>query len=162
MNSRKKILTLPALQTTVRRLRREGKTIAFTNGCFDILHFGHLSYLESAKKNGRILVVGINSDASVKKIKDPRRPIVPQKERAFLLAGLACVDFVGIFNEATPVKLIEAVKPDVLIKGADWKGKEVAGAEFVRSYGGRVEFIHYLKGFSTTNIIQSILEKCEK
>ncbi len=143
------------------QLKRQRKTIAFTNGCFDILHFGHVRYLEAAKKS-RVLVVAINSDGSVRKIKGDQRPIVPQKERASLIAALECVDYVTIFNEPTPFKVIAALRPDVLIKGADWKGKEVVGADFVKSYGGRVEFIRYVKGFSTTKIIESIKEKCLK
>jgi len=145
----------------VAQLKRQRKTIAFTNGCFDILHFGHVRYLEAAKKS-RVLVVAINSDGSVRKIKGDQRPIVPQKERASLIAALECVDYVTIFNEPTPFKVIAALRPDVLIKGADWKGKEVVGADFVKSYGGRVEFIRYVKGFSTTKIIESIKEKCLK
>ena len=157
----KKILTLSSLTRVLQKLRRQGTKIAFTNGCFDILHFGHVSYLqEAAKGKNRVLVVAINSDESVRTIKGEGRPIVPQKERAALIAALACVDYVTIFNEPTPLKVIETLKPDVLIKGADWKGKEVAGADFVKSHGGRLEFIKYIAGFSTTQLIESIKEKC--
>jgi len=161
LNSSKKIRSLESIKKIVAQLKRQRKTIAFTNGCFDILHFGHVRYLEAAKKS-RVLVVAINSDGSVRKIKGDQRPIVPQKERASLIAALECVDYVTIFNEPTPFKVIAALRPDVLIKGADWKGKEVVGADFVKSYGGRVEFIRYVKGFSTTKIIESIKEKCLK
>lgn len=160
MNSRKKILTLSSLKKNVQKFHRQGKTIAFTNGCFDILHRGHVSYLEAAKKQRRILIVALNSDHSIRTIKGEHRPIIPQKERAAVLAALACVDYVTIFDEPTPLKVIETLKPDVLLKGADWKGKEIAGGEFVKSYGGRVEFIRYVKGLSTTQIIGAIKKKC--
>ena len=160
MDSLKKIVGVPVLKKKIAALKKKRKKIAFTNGCFDILHYGHVNYLEKAKKDNRVLVVGINSDSSIKRIKGDLRPILGQKERTSLLAALACVDFVTIFNEDTPQKLIEAVKPDVLIKGADWKGKPIAGADFIQAYGGKVEFIKFIDGFSTTNIIQKILEKC--
>ena len=161
MNSKKKILKLDSLRKKIAALRRQGKRIVFTNGCFDILHYGHVSYLEAAKKKNRILVIGLNSDASIRQIKGDQRPIIAQKERAALLAALACVDYITIFNEPTPLRVIEALKPDVLIKGADWKGKAVVGADVVKAYGGRVEFIRYINGLSTTHIIQSILAKRE-
>ena len=135
---------------------RRRKKIAFTNGCFDILHYGHARYLEKAKAPSRILVVGLNSDASVSRLKGPGRPVNSQKARAGVLAALQAVDFVVIFNEDTPQKLIEAVKPDVLIKGADWKGKTVAGADAVKAHGGRVEFITFENGFSTTNLLKKV------
>ena len=160
MKSKAKIVSLGSLRKSVSRLRKRGKKIAFTNGCFDILHYGHINYLEKASRQGRVLIVGLNSDNSVRKIKGPLRPIVPQQERAAVLAALACVDFVTIFKEPTPLNLIKAVKPDVLIKGADWKGKEVVGAGLVRSRGGRVELIKYVQGKSTTNIIKAVLKKC--
>ena len=118
-----KIVRKEALLNKLSILRREGKAIAFTNGCFDVMHLGHVTYLETAKKGSRILVVGLNSDASIRRIKGPSRPICPQKSRAAVLAALSCVDFVVIFNEDTPYNLIKAVHPDVLIKGADWKNK---------------------------------------
>lgn len=162
MNSKKKIVSLSALKKITSRLRRQGRTIAFTNGCFDILHFGHASYLETAKKNDRILVIGLNSDRSIKKIKGPNRPIISQEYRAALIAALGCVDYVTIFDEATPVKVIRALKPDILVKGADWKGKEVAGSDIVRSSGGKVEFIRFVRGLSSSQIIETIIDKCEK
>ncbi len=154
--SRTKILKPEALRRKLAALRRKGKVIAFTNGCFDILHWGHVSYLESAKEKGRnrILVVGLNSDRSVRGLKGPERPIVPQEERARVLAALACVDFVTFFDEPTPYDLIKALGPDILIKGADWKGKRVAGDDAVK----KVEFIRYVDGLSTTNIIKKILD----
>lgn len=162
MNSQKKILTLRSLNKMIQKLRRQGNAIAFTNGCFDILHLGHVSYLAAAKKQHRILIVALNSDRSTRAIKGNGRPIIGQKERAAVLAALTCVDYVTIFNETTPLKVIETLKPDVLVKGADWKGKKVVGADFVKSYGGRVEFIRYVKGLSTTQIIQKIIKTCSK
>ncbi len=158
----KKIVTLPSLKRKLPGLRRAGWTIAFTNGCFDILHSGHVTYLEAAKKKDRVLIVGLNSDASIRRIKGPQRPIVPQKERAHVLAALECVDFVAIFDDDTPQKLIEAVKPDILIKGADWKGKDVVGSDVVKRCGGRVELIAYVKDCSTTNIIEKIRKTCAR
>ncbi len=163
MTSKTKIIkSHAALKRIVLRLQKKGKKVAFTNGCFDILHFGHVSYLEEAKKPGRVLIVGLNSDASVRKIKGPKRPIVSQGERARVMAGLSCVDFVTIFNEETPYDLIKTLTPDILIKGADWKGKKIAGADIVSARGGKVEFIKYVKHFSTTNIIKAIVTKCAK
>ena len=155
MDTYKKILKLSNLKRKILRLRSQGQTIAFTNGCFDILHFGHVSYLEKAKKN-RILVVGLNSDQSIRKIKGPQRPIIKEAYRAGLLAALECVDFVTIFNEETPYSVIKVLKPDILIKGADWKGKKIVGADLVKSYGGKVEYVSYVEGCSTTKIIEKI------
>ena len=133
--SSQKVISISALKKKIPGLRRT-KKIAFTNGCFDVLHYGHISYLEKAKGKGRVLIIGLNSDRSVKRLKGKDRPVVNQKHRARILAALECVDYVIIFNEPTPQKLIEQIKPDLLIKGSDWKGKEVAGAAFVKSYGG--------------------------
>ncbi len=156
-----KVIKLPALKKKLALLRRQKRVIAFTNGCFDILHYGHVSYLEAAKKKDRVLIVGMNSDASVRSLeKGPDRPVVPQEQRAAVLAGLACVDFVVLFDEPTPARLIAAVQPDILIKGADWKGKKVAGADVVKAGGGRVEFITYIDRISTTNIIEKIRRSC--
>jgi rfaE bifunctional protein nucleotidyltransferase chain/domain len=161
MTTLSKVIKLPALKKKLALLRRQGRVIAFTNGCFDILHYGHVSYLEAAKKKDRVLVVGMNSDVSVRTLeKGPERPIVPQDQRAAVLAGLACVDFVVLFDTSTPEGLIAAVKPDILIKGADWKGKTVAGADVVKANGGRVEFITYIDRLSTTNIIEKIRRQC--
>src|SRR5476651_1422611 len=118
MQIKDKILTLPQLLKKLPALRRHGKTIAFTNGCFDLMHIGHVKYLEDASRGNRVLVVGLNSDSSINRIKGPSRPIVVQKSRAALLAALESVDFVVIFNEDTPYKTIAAIKPDVLIKGS--------------------------------------------
>ncbi len=152
-----KILSLPALLNKLPALRRQGKTIAFTNGCFDLMHIGHVKYLEEAGRGDRVLIIGLNSDISIRSIKGANRPIVSQKSRAAVLAALESVDFVVIFNEDTPYQLIAAIKPDILIKGADWKGKSVIGKDLVK----KVEFVKYIQGFSTTNIIEKII-KSEK
>jgi D-beta-D-heptose 7-phosphate kinase/D-beta-D-heptose 1-phosphate adenosyltransferase len=158
MSIKNKILSLSALLKKLPGLRRQGKIIAFTNGCFDLMHIGHVKYLEEAGKSNRILIVGLNSDVSINHIKGSKRPIVVQKSRAAVLAALECVDFVVIFNEDTPYKIITAIKPDILIKGADWKGKSVVGEDLVK----KVEFIKYIKGFSTTNIIEKIIKSEKK
>ena len=156
MSIKHKIIGLSQLKKKLAASRKAGKTIALTNGCFDILHYGHVAYLESSKKKNRILIVGLNSDASVRRIKGPSRPINPQNARAAVLAALASVDYVVIFNEDTPIRLVETLHPDVLIKGADWKGKPVVGADVVKTYGGRMEFIKFVDNFSTTKIIEKM------
>ena len=147
-----KIVTIKTLIPHLTRLRKAGKTIAFTNGCFDIMHLGHVAYLQRAKRGNRVLVVGLNSDRSINRIKGPSRPICPVKSRAAVLAALSCVDFVVIFEQDTPYELIKAVKPDVLIKGADYKGKQVVGSDIAK----KVELLPFVKGFSTSDIIQRI------
>jgi rfaE bifunctional protein nucleotidyltransferase chain/domain len=137
---------------------RGKKKIVFTNGCFDILHVGHADYLNRAKSLGDILVVGINSDASVRRIKGEKRPILPQQMRAYLLDNLKPVDYVVIFEEDTPLELIKAIKPDVLVKGADWDLERIVGADFVLSYGGRVERIPFSFDISTSKVVERILE----
>ncbi|MFT5170127.1 MAG: rfaE bifunctional protein nucleotidyltransferase chain/domain [Candidatus Omnitrophota bacterium] len=154
----KKVLSLNTLKKKISDLKKQGHTIAFTNGCFDILHFGHVSYLAKAKKRDRILILGLNSDISVKKIKGKNRPIINQYDRAGLLAALACVDFVVLFDEDTPLNVIKALKPDVLIKGADWKGKGIVGEDDVKAYGGRIEYITFVANRSTTNVIDKVLK----
>jgi len=153
-----KIKTLPAAAGVIKKLKKKNKKIVFTNGCFDILHAGHAGYLSKAKSLGDVLVVGLNSDVSVRSIKGKSRPIVPQKNRAILLAALEAVDFVVIFGESTPLKLIKAVKPDVLVKGGDWKEESIIGADFVKSYGGRVKSLQYVKGLSTRGLIDKIIK----
>lgn len=156
MTSKTKIVTVGSLKKKLSHLKARGKKIAFTNGCFDILHYGHVSYLETAKKANRILVVGLNSDLSVKRLKGSDRPINSELNRAGVLAGLGCVDFVVIFTEDTPAELISQIKPDILIKGADWKGKTIAGSETVLASGGSIELIEYSDGLSTTNIVKKL------
>jgi D-beta-D-heptose 7-phosphate kinase/D-beta-D-heptose 1-phosphate adenosyltransferase len=138
------------------RLRGAGCKVVFTNGSFDILHAGHLSYLQFARDQGDCLVVGVNSDASVKRYKDPRRPIVPQEERAALLAGLRAVDYVVIFDEDEPRELIAELRPDVLVKGEDW-AHYVSGRDIVEANGGKVVLAPLVPGRSTTDIIKKIL-----
>lgn len=138
-------------------LRREGKRIVFTNGCFDVLHVGHVRYLREAKKMGDVLVVGLNSDASVRAIKGDKRPLVPQEERADMLAELTSVDYVTIFDEPTPLSLIEYLEPDVLVKGGDWREEEVVGGDFVKDRGGRVVIVPLTEGRSTTDVIAKII-----
>lgn len=154
-----KIKTLSGLKKKILFLKRKGKRIVFTNGCFDILHYGHVMYLQKARSYGDILVVGLNSDLSVRKLKGENRPIVGEKDRARVLAALACVDYVVLFQEDTPIKLIRSLKPDVLVKGADWENKYIAGSCEVKESGGRVVTVNLAAGRSTTNIIQKILEK---
>lgn len=153
MNCLNKIQTQSALKGVLDKLRKQGKRIAFTNGCFDILHYGHIKYLQDAKAMSDILVLGLNSDASVKRIKGKERPVNKQADRLMVLAALSCVDYLTIFNQDTPLKLIKLLKPDLLLKGGDWKADKIIGGEFVKSYGGRVKTIPYLKGYSTTGLI---------
>jgi rfaE bifunctional protein nucleotidyltransferase chain/domain len=156
LDTREKIVSIQQLSRKLKRHLRENRKIAFTNGCFDILHFGHVRYLEKAKRPGRVLIVGLNSDLSVFRIKGPGRPVNHERKRAGILAALACVDYVVIFSEDTPYRLIQSIRPDVLIKGADWKGKEIVGEDIVRANGGRIELIPYIRGLSTTYLINRI------
>ncbi|GAA6869624.1 hypothetical protein AOH223_13420 [Helicobacter pylori] len=148
-----KILPLEKLLET---LEHHQQKIVFTNGCFDILHKGHASYLQKAKALGDILIVGLNSDASVKRLKGDKRPIVSEKDRAFLLASLSCVDYVVVFEEDTPIKLIQALKPDILVKGADYLNKEVIGSEFAKE----TRLMEFEEGYSTSTIIEKIKRTC--
>ena len=161
MNTKSKIVKLPTLKKKIAQLRKRRRRIAFTNGCFDILHSGHISYLQKAKRANRILIVGLNSDRSVRKIKGPARPIMKEKERAFILSALQCVDYVTLFNEETPTKLIESLKPDILIKGADWKKKGIVGSESVRANGGVIEYINFISGYSSTDVIKRIAKSAQ-
>lgn len=139
--------------------KKRKKTIAFTNGCFDILHLGHIRYLKKIKSFADILIVGINSDKSVRVIKGESRPINPQKARVEVLEGLKTVDRVIVFDEPTPLKLIQKIKPDYLVKGADWKAGQIVGKQFVESYGGKVVTVPFIKGYSTSKIIEKIKRK---
>ncbi|MBW2598725.1 MAG: D-glycero-beta-D-manno-heptose 1-phosphate adenylyltransferase [Deltaproteobacteria bacterium] len=158
-----KILSREDLRERLAILRGEGKKIVFTNGCFDILHIGHVKYLNRAKGLGDILVLAINSDSSVKSIKGPLRPVVPQDERAYIMASLDMVDYVTIFDEDTPLELIEYVEPDILVKGGDWSQDTVVGRESVEKRGGEVVIIPQFNetstdlSASTTNIIAKII-----
>lgn len=130
------------------------KKIVFTNGCFDLLHVGHVRYLKEARSLGDFLIVGLNSDTSVKRLKGPERPIQNENDRAEILSSLACVDAVVIFTEDTPENLIKVVKPDILVKGGDWKIDQIVGAPFVQSYGGQVFSLQFIEGKSTTRLIE--------
>jgi D-beta-D-heptose 7-phosphate kinase/D-beta-D-heptose 1-phosphate adenosyltransferase len=149
-------VTLNQAVELVSRLRREGKTIVFTNGVFDLLHPGHLRYLQHARRLGDALIVGVNSDRSVRANKGEGRPITPQDERAEVLEALACVDGVVIFDEPTPHELIVAVQPDVLVKGDDWAEHAIVGRDVVEARGGRVVRVPIEPGYSTTRIIEKI------
>lgn len=153
-----KIKPLAALKRLALKLKKQGKKIVFTNGCFDLLHFGHAKYLQEARDKGDILIVAVNSDASVRKIKGESRPIMAEKERLGLLGSLESVDYLTLFNASTPLKVIKALRPDILIKGADWNKNNIVGSSFVRSYGGKVLTIKLVKGLSTTNIIKKIVK----
>ncbi len=142
---------------SVEGARKNSKKIVFTNGCFDILHVGHLRYLQDAKNLADYLIIGLNSDSSVKSLKGEQRPIVNELERAEMLLGLKAVDEVVIFSEETPIKLIKAIKPDFLCKGGDWAIDQIVGADFVQSYDGKVLSLPFIEGKSTTGIIERIL-----
>lgn len=152
-NPIQKVLAGSQLDQTLSEYKKLNKKIVFTNGCFDLLHIGHVRYLEQAKAQGDILIVGINTDASVKKIKGPTRPIQNENDRAEILASLKAVDHTVLFNEDTPIDLIKHIKPDVLVKGGDWKVEQIVGWDFVQSYGGIVRSLQFVEGKSTTNII---------
>jgi D-beta-D-heptose 7-phosphate kinase/D-beta-D-heptose 1-phosphate adenosyltransferase len=139
-----------------KRLRRQGKTVVFTNGTFDIIHRGHVEYLAKARALGDVLIVGLNTDASIRRIKGEGRPINPNRDRAAVLAGLAAVDYVCFFGADTPERLIRSLVPDVLVKGADWKEGEIVGSDIVRAHGGVVRRIRLTPGRSTTGMIRRI------
>ncbi len=154
---RRKICSRVSLQRAVQRAQRQGKRIVFTNGCFDLLHVGHVTLLERAKRLGDVFIVAINSDRSIRALrKGPGRPLVPQHHRATVLAALASVDFVTIFDEPTPFKLIRQLKPDVLVKGADWASTGIVGSDLIRRSGGRVVRLPLVKGFSTTALVKRL------
>jgi len=153
------IVQAEELPPLIEKLKSEGKKIVFTNGCFDLLHAGHAHYLNECKKLGDVLVVGINDDSSIRRLKGEKRPILPLEARAYLLASLRAVDLVVPFKEDTPIKLIEIVKPDVLVKGGDWSPERIVGADFVRSYGGRVVTVPFEFDLSTTKIVETIKER---
>ncbi|MBW1997801.1 MAG: D-glycero-beta-D-manno-heptose 1-phosphate adenylyltransferase [Deltaproteobacteria bacterium] len=151
-----KIMDIGRLKNTVDFLKARGKTIVFTNGCFDILHPGHTRYLAAARDLGDYLVVAVNSDRSTRAIKGEKRPVMPQDARTEVLAALGFVDAVVIFDEETPYKVIEYLLPDILVKGGDWSENEIVGADIVKQAGGQVRRIPYVSGYSTTEIIRKI------
>jgi len=153
-----KIRSLGELALVRRKLRREGKTVVFTNGCFDLLHGGHIRLFREAKRRGDVLVVALNTDASVRRLKGPSRPIFPLKERLEVLSAVADIDYLTWFAENTPRKIIAALLPDVLIKGGDWTPDEVVGKAEIEAAGGRVVIVPYFKGHSSTSIIDRIIQ----
>lgn len=154
--ARRKIVTPRALQAAVQSAKRRGRRVVFTNGCFDLLHVGHIRYLERAKRLGDLLIVAVNTDRSVRRIKGPHRPVVAQAQRAEVVAALGCVDYVVLFSTATPRPLIARVRPDILVKGADWSLERIAGKTEVEAAGGRVRTIPLTPGSSTTRLIKRI------
>jgi rfaE bifunctional protein nucleotidyltransferase chain/domain len=153
LRAEEKVLTLDDLKVRIAAWRSAGQRIVFTNGCFDLLHIGHITLLEDARREGDRLIVAINSDASVQELKGPTRPIVGERERGRILAALAAVDAVIVFDEPTPLELIVALRPDVIVKGGDYKEDDIVGAKEVRSWGGRVKIVPTVEGFSTTKLI---------
>lgn len=154
----KKIKKIKPMKSIIARLKARGKKVVFTNGCFDILHVGHIRYLKKAKKQGDILVIGLNTDRSVRQIKGEERPIVPEKERAEVLSALEFVDYVVLFDEPDPFLLIESLKPNVLVKGADWPKNKIIGREIMEKTGGRVVRVPMVRGASSTGVIEKIIK----
>lgn len=150
------VLTLDELILQFGPGKRNGRRVVFTNGCFDLLHPGHIKLLEAAREMGDALVVGLNSDQSVRTLKGAERPLIPQQERAEVLANLECVDAVVVFNELTPQKTVAALLPDILVKGGDWPGNQIVGREEVEASGGKVVLIDVVEGHSTTEILRKI------
>ena len=157
-----KIVSITNLKRIIAGLKRKGQRIVFTNGCFDILHYGHVKYLQDARRKGDYLVVAVNSDASIKKIKAKNRPVIAQSDRLKTVAALSSVDFVILFSADNPLRLIKTLKPDILIKGADWSKQKIIGADFVESYGGKVLTVNLVKGRSTSSIIEKICRDFQK
>ncbi|HRZ86658.1 MAG TPA: D-glycero-beta-D-manno-heptose 1-phosphate adenylyltransferase [bacterium] len=152
-----KLQSLGSVKRAVRALQSRKKKVVFTNGCFDIIHHGHVSYLAKARSLGDCLVIGLNTDASVRALKGAGRPLVPQRDRASVLAALSAVDYIVLFDDATPQRLIGEIRPDVLVKGADYRIEEIVGNDIVKSYGGTVKRIRMEKGRSTTDLIKKIV-----
>jgi len=158
-NPKSKIVPLSRLVQLREKARREGRIVVFTNGVFDLLHRGHVDYLRRARALGDLLILGLNTDASTRRLKGPRRPLMKQADRAEVLSALESVDYIVFFNEDTPARLIARILPDILVKGADYREKDIVGSEAVRAHGGRVGRMKYLKGYSTTHLIRNILRR---
>ena len=156
MTTSRKILSMQALARRVAAAHASHRRVVFTNGCYDLIHAGHVQLLERAKSLGDLLIIGINSDRSVRGLKGSGRPVVAERDRARLLAALAAVDYVTIFDQPSPQQLIERLKPDVLVKGADWNAAQIVGKDVVQQRGGRVVRIPLRRGYSTTNLIKRI------
>lgn len=157
MSVSRSIRARAALARIVRRAQARGRRVVFTNGCFDLLHAGHVRLLEQARRCGDLLVVGINSDRSVRALKGAGRPVVPQRDRALVVGALKSVDYVTIFDEATPQRLIARLKPDILVKGGDWRREQIVGRDIVEGRGGRVVRIPLLQGRSSSAVVERIL-----
>ena len=151
-----KVVSRPEIAAIAAQARRDGRRIAFTNGCFDLLHVGHIRYLAAARDAADLLIVGVNDDASVRRLKGPARPLVPDAARAEVVAALAAVDYVTLFSEDTPYELIRTVQPDVLVKGSDWAPDQVVGRDVVEARGGRVLLIPVVADFSTTTLVERL------
>lgn len=151
-----KIVGREKLAAIATRARGSGRRVVFTNGCFDLVHVGHVRYLAAARDAGDLLIIGVNDDASVRRLKGPSRPLVPEAARVEVLAALAAVDYVTLFGEDTPYDLISAVQPDVLVKGSDWAADDVVGRDIVEARGGRVLLIPVVAGFSTTSLLERL------
>ncbi|HXF47996.1 MAG TPA: D-glycero-beta-D-manno-heptose 1-phosphate adenylyltransferase [Verrucomicrobiae bacterium] len=150
------LVSLPALKKIVSRLKRKKKKIVFTNGCFDLLHAGHITLLRKAKSLGDVLIVGLNTDRSVRNLKGKGRPVAPEKDRALVLSALRDVDYVVLFSEPTPINLIQTLSPDLLVKGADYKNSQIVGADWVNANGGKVVRIPLVKSKSTSAIYRKL------
>ena len=154
-----KLKSLEITKNEIKALQQQGKKIVFTNGCFDILHAGHVDIFQQARNLGDALVVAVNSDISIKKIKGEKRPIVPQEQRMQVLAALEAIDYVVIFDEENPFKIIKEIQPDILVKGGDWPVETIVGREIVEKKGGKVLSIPLMEGISTTNIIEEVKKR---
>ncbi|MBT5419524.1 MAG: D-glycero-beta-D-manno-heptose 1-phosphate adenylyltransferase [Candidatus Cloacimonetes bacterium] len=154
-----KLKTWEEITDISRKLKEQSKTIVFTNGCFDILHAGHAKYLAEAKKLGNILILGLNSDSSVKRLKGNDRPVNNEQDRAVVLSALCSVSYIVVFDEDTPYELINNIKPNILVKGGDWKPEDIVGHDIVSSYNGRVMSLSFIEGKSTTDIVNKLREK---
>lgn len=154
--ARDKVMSRSPLASLIERLQGHGRRVVFTNGCFDLLHPGHVRYLERARSLGDILVVAVNADESVRRIKGPSRPVLPESDRSEVVAALQCVDYVTVFAEDTPLEVIEQLRPDVLVKGGDWPKDKIVGRQSVEDRGGQVVTIDFEQGYSTTGIIERI------
>lgn len=153
-----KLVPTDKITALIKSLKKKGKSVVFTNGCFDLIHPGHIKLLKQAKKYGDILFLGINSDKSIKKIKGLSRPVMKEKERITVLSAIEYIDLIAVFNEPTPIKVIEKIRPDALVKGSDWPKSEIVGKEFVESYGGKVFTVKLKPGISTSSLIKRILD----
>jgi glycerol-3-phosphate cytidylyltransferase len=151
-----KIKTFDEIVNIRKKLKKTCKKVVFTNGCFDILHVGHVKLLRKAKAFGDVLILGLNTDKSIERLKGPERPIIKENERAEMLAALEIVDYIVFFNEDTPVEIVKKIKPNIHVKGGDYKKNDMPETRFVEKYGGKVEILPLVKGFSTTNIIEKI------